>query len=103
LKRRAFISLFGGTLAWPLAAGVQQGQQVRRIAVLMGEVDDPDTNARLTGFRQGLERLGWSESRKFERPLPTGVRLPVSLAGIDGPFQHALSDSQRSRHLIQRH
>ena len=25
--------------------------------------DDPDMRARLAGFRQGLERLGWSEGR----------------------------------------
>ena len=37
---------------------------MRRIGVLMGFAeDDPETKARLAGFRQGLEKRGWSEGR----------------------------------------
>jgi ABC-type uncharacterized transport system substrate-binding protein len=37
---------------------------MRRIGVLISLAeDDPDTKARLAGFRQGLESLGWSEGR----------------------------------------
>jgi putative ABC transport system substrate-binding protein len=42
----------------------QQTDRMRHIGVLMGLAEnDPDSKARLTGFRQGLERLGWSEGR----------------------------------------
>jgi len=64
IKRREFITLLGGAWAWPLAAHAQQSDPVRRIGVLLGsEENDPDLQARLAGFRQGLERRGWREGR----------------------------------------
>jgi putative ABC transport system substrate-binding protein len=66
MKRREFITLLGGAaVAWPVAARAQSGL-VRRIGVLMGLAeDDPQTKARLAGFRQGLERRGWLEGRNI--------------------------------------
>src|SRR3979411_1400223 len=65
MRRREFIRLFCGAAgAWPLAAHAQRPERVRRIGVLLGFTEnDPDTKARLAGFRQGLESLGWSEGR----------------------------------------
>jgi len=65
LRRREFISLLGGTaVAWPVAARAQQPERMRRIGVLSAFADDdPDMQAWLPAFRQGLERLGWSEGR----------------------------------------
>jgi putative ABC transport system substrate-binding protein len=67
MKRREFITLVGGAAAaWPLATRAQQGKQLRRIGVLMGLAeDDPETKARLGGFRQGLEKRGWFEDRNI--------------------------------------
>ena len=63
MKRREFITLVGGAAAaWPLAAQAQQGERMRRIGVLVGLAEnDPEMKERLAGFRQGLEKLGWSE------------------------------------------
>ena len=64
MKRRDFIALLGGAAAWPLAARAQQGERVRRIGVLMTlAADDPEGQARLRAFVQGLQELGWTDGR----------------------------------------
>jgi putative ABC transport system substrate-binding protein len=65
VKRRAFITLLGGAAAaWPLGARAQQSAQLRRVGMLIGYAeDDPETQARLSAFRQGIEHLGWKEGR----------------------------------------
>jgi putative ABC transport system substrate-binding protein len=64
LKRRDFITLIGGAVAWPLAARAQQDDRMRRIAVLMGFDDnEPEARASLSAFTQGLAELGWTDGR----------------------------------------
>jgi hypothetical protein len=64
-SRRDFITLLGSAAAaWPLAARAQQPEQMRRIGVATGTAaDDPDGQARLRGFLQGLKQSGWTEGR----------------------------------------
>src|SRR5437016_3940864 len=62
VKRREFITLLGGAVAWPLAARAQQPERVRRVGVLVGLAEnDPEMKERIAGLRQGLEKLGWAE------------------------------------------
>ena len=65
MRRREFISVLGGAAAaWPIAAHAQQPERVRRIGVLMSTSgDDPESQARLMAFTQGLQQLGWSDGR----------------------------------------
>jgi putative tryptophan/tyrosine transport system substrate-binding protein len=67
VKRREFITLLCGAAAWPLAARAQQRERMRRIGVLMAlAADDPEGQARLTAFVQGLQELGWTDGRNVQ-------------------------------------
>ena len=65
MRRRDFIAILSGAAAaWPLAARAQQGARVRRIGVFMpGVADDPEGQARIGAFLQGLGELGWIVGR----------------------------------------
>ena len=66
MKRREFISLLGAVASWPLAARAQQPEQMRRIGVLTNLVaDDPEAQARVGAFLQGLQELGWAVGRNM--------------------------------------
>jgi putative tryptophan/tyrosine transport system substrate-binding protein len=65
MKRREFITLLGGAaMAWPMAAVAQPSSRVRRIGVLVNlAADDPETQARIGAFLQGLQGFGWEIGR----------------------------------------
>jgi putative tryptophan/tyrosine transport system substrate-binding protein len=67
MKRREFITLLGGAAAaWPLAAGAQQPQRMRRIGVLLPiATDDPQSPVRIAAFLQNLQQLGWADGRNI--------------------------------------
>ena len=61
--------------AWPLAARAQQPERMRRIGVLMSlAADDPESQARIAAFLQGLQQLGWTDrpQRADRHPLGGG-------------------------------
>jgi putative tryptophan/tyrosine transport system substrate-binding protein len=64
MKRREFITLVGGAVAWPLAARAQQPDRMRQIGVLVNLAsDDPEAQARVGAFLQGLQEYGWAIGR----------------------------------------
>jgi ABC-type uncharacterized transport system substrate-binding protein len=76
MRRREFITLLGGATAWPIAARAQQGEQMRRIGVLMAiNANDAEAQARIAAFVAGLQQLGWTVGKN--------VRVDYRLAGID--------------------
>ena len=63
-SRREFITLVGGAAAWPVAARAQRSARMRRVVFLHALAEhDPEVQARIAAFRQGLETLGWIENR----------------------------------------
>jgi putative ABC transport system substrate-binding protein len=67
VKRREFITLLGGTAAWPLATRAQQAERRRLIGLLMYvPADDPEGQARLAALAQALKQLGWSDDRNLQ-------------------------------------
>jgi putative ABC transport system substrate-binding protein len=83
LKRREFVILLGSAAtAWPLLARAQQADRVRRIGVLMNLAEsDPESQARIAAFREGLGKLGWNEGRE--------VRIEYRWAGGDADRSRA--------------
>jgi putative tryptophan/tyrosine transport system substrate-binding protein len=75
MRRRAFITLLGGTAAaWPLAARAQRTERMRRIGVLMTfPADDAEAQARVGALLQGLQQLDWAIGRN--------IRIEVRWAG----------------------
>ncbi len=72
MRRREFIGLLGGSVAWPLSAGAQQS--LRRVAVINVRLEtDPLGQSQLKAFRQGFEKLGWTDGRN--------VKIDVRWAG----------------------
>ena len=116
MNRREFITLLGGAAAWPLAARAQQPDQVPAIGMLMGYAeDDPETQARLAGFREGLGELGWIEGRNVRidyRFAPWGpdqaqafaneliALRPNVLVGDSTPASVALSRQTRAIPIV---
>jgi ABC-type uncharacterized transport system substrate-binding protein len=61
------MSLLGGAAAgWPLAAGAQQSERMRKIGALLGvRENDPEAQARASTLRQALQEFGWVEGRNL--------------------------------------
>ncbi len=76
MRRREFIALLGSTAAvWPLAAGAQQADRMRRIGALMSAAAETDQQTRLAVFMEILHQLGLIDGRN--------VRVEVRWAGGD--------------------
>jgi putative tryptophan/tyrosine transport system substrate-binding protein len=75
-RRELLAALGGAAAAWPLAARAQQSGRMRRIGVLMTRnAEDPEEQARLTAFLQGLQEWVWSDGHN--------VRIDVRWSGAD--------------------
>src|SRR5262249_17526615 len=62
MRRRDFITLLGSAAAWPLAAGAQHGERMRRIGFLRAA---PPPERDLGAFLRGLASRGWVQGRNF--------------------------------------
>jgi putative tryptophan/tyrosine transport system substrate-binding protein len=75
MRRRNFIKLLGGVVAWPLAAHAQQAARMRRIGILLNaSSDDPQYQAWVGAFLQELALL---------RAIGRNVRIETRWAGAN--------------------
>jgi len=66
MRRREFVALLGGAVAWPLGVRAQQHEQTRRVGILLpATADDAVWQDRLGAFLQGLGPLGWTIGRNL--------------------------------------
>src|SRR5437762_2046969 len=67
MRRREFITILGGAAAWPVRAHAQQLERKRRIGVLMAHAkNDAEFHDYMSAFREGLQKLGWTEGRNIQ-------------------------------------
>jgi len=74
MRRREFLgALAGAVAASPLAARAESSARMRRIGVLIASAEgDGSSSLGLSGFRKGLEDLGWIEGRDIQYDLRWG-------------------------------
>jgi putative ABC transport system substrate-binding protein len=64
MRRRTFIAGLGSAAACSVGARAQQ--RIRRVGVFMNlAADDPEGQARLAAFLQGLQEAGWAVGRNL--------------------------------------
>jgi len=75
MRRRDFITATAGAAAiWPLPLRAQKSEQLKRIGVLMNRTaDDPEGQARLAAFAQGLQEVGWAVGRNIQIDIRWGA------------------------------
>ncbi len=109
LRRRDFITLFGGGAAgWPLAARAQQHDRLRRLGVLEGNrANDPQAQANAAALVQGLAALNWKEGDNLRIDWRWGggdpalfARYAAELVAL-GP-EVLLADSTPSLEVLRR-
>jgi putative tryptophan/tyrosine transport system substrate-binding protein len=78
MQRRAFISLLGGAVVWPVITRAQPSERMRRIGVLMFLTeDDPGSKVRIATFIEGLQQFGWTIGRNVQIDIRWGAADPV--------------------------
>jgi putative ABC transport system substrate-binding protein len=78
MRRRTVIVMLGNAaFGWALVARAQQNERMPRVGLLLGSTgeQDPESQTRVSAFRQGLAALGWSEGRN--------IRIDYRFAGAD--------------------
>ena len=70
MRRREFITVLGGAVAWPLAVRAQQAGAPRQVGMLIDYAEsDAAAQSLVVAFRDELAKLGWVEGRDLRIEL----------------------------------
>src|SRR5215813_11673947 len=70
MRRREFITLVGGGVAWPMLAGAQQTERMRRMGVILpAAADDAEFQSWLGASLQALAQLNWTIGRNVRADI----------------------------------
>ena len=87
---------------WPLAARAQQAERMRRIGVIMDLAEnDPEAQARIAAFVQGLQQLGWTDGRNVRIDFRWGAGDTDRHAQVCGGIGRARSGRHPGRSAAQ--
>src|SRR5262249_17951963 len=75
MKRRDFITLLGGAVAWPVTAHAQQSEKLPTIGFL-GQSTRSATSEWTAAFVQRLRELGWIDGRNVAIEYRWGKDAP---------------------------
>jgi len=78
MKRRTFISLLGGAVAWPLTARAQQSGKLPTIGYL-GATTTLTQTQMVAAFAGRLRELGWIEGRTVAIEYRWAEARPVAM------------------------
>ena len=88
MRRREFILLLGGSAASPmlssLALRAQQGEQVRRLAVLMGGAQNSGEQTYVDTLFVRLGELGWKNGRNLRTDVRWWTGTPDQMRDVIG-------------------
>src|SRR5271166_6168508 len=85
MKRREFITLLGGAVAWPIAARAQQPAKLPTIGFL-GQSTRSASSEWVAAFTQRLRELGWIENRTVAIDYRWGEGREERFADIAAEF-----------------
>jgi putative tryptophan/tyrosine transport system substrate-binding protein len=77
VRRREFLAVLFGLVAWPLPARAQEPEKVARIGFL-GAISAGDLGKHLDALRQGLRDLGYAE----------GKDIVIEYRWAEGKYEH---------------
>ena len=90
MRRREFITLLGGmTVIGQLGAGAAARADCADRRAHECGADDPEGKARIAAFRQGLQKLGWTEGQNVR----LDVRWSAGDAELERKFASRIGDA----------
>src|SRR4029079_1550867 len=95
MRRREVIILLGAAAAWAEKARGQQGERMRRVAVLLAAYSETDRagQARIRAFLSALQALGWTEESNIRFDLRWGAGNLESAKTLAAEFVRSAPDA----------